>query len=195
MTKFMKLIFKYLLTLLIFFSCSQNKKDLSKAYFVSTYNDSLFVDVDLNRYHTYKDLMKRIEFIRCSDSIAVLNFKDSLINKKINIYTQCEPTKWDPKLRNYIIFENGRIFKNEKEIPYRLLKEIYLKDYNNNGVDIEYAESPEKFGIIISGDENQNLKEIEIFLIDITQICDSLESKFDLNVGMFLLKPTPPPPV
>ncbi|WP_194428395.1 hypothetical protein [Psychroflexus planctonicus] len=187
------------LIFLILLSCDKKTDTQVKSYFNSNFDKSLSIQIDINDFNDYGELIKSIEKISCSDSIANLTFTKDNIKKRINVFSFC-PEKipiYDPKHRNTIYFENEKLIKNEKIFDIDSLNYILENDLKNYGENPKFAESPEKLAIIILDDNNGNLNSITLFLDKLTDIYDSIDKSVSLNVMMaeyIEIPPLPPNP-
>jgi hypothetical protein len=162
-------------------------------------NDSLGVELDVNNFNNWFDLIKQTEKIVCNDSIPKITItRDSEIK---TIYFRNTCLKEDSirliKLKNVIEIYNNTISKNnESGIPLDNLENILRKDIENNGENLSLSESSEKLTVCIHYDDKNEFKNLPNILNQLTETYYRITNKTDLKIllidkNYFSLPPRP----
>lgn len=162
-------------------------------------SDGLGVELALNRFDNWKDLIKRTEKIACNDSIPKITLKSDNEIKTIYFQNPC----WENfasiliKQKNTIEIHNDTINKNyENFYPLDSLESVLKRDIENNGKNPKLSDSPEKLLIYVSYDKN-GLENLPKTLDKLTQAYERITNKTDINIWLnekFDIPPPPPPP-
>ncbi len=166
---------------------------------IDTENDSLGVELELERFNNWRDLLKRTERIACNDSLPKITLKTNKEIKTIYFHNPC----WENflciliKQKNTIKIHNDSIGKYHDDLyPLDSLTSILRRDIENNGKNPILSDKPEKLLIYISYDKNgiENLPET---LDKLTQAYELITNKTDINIWLdekLDIPPPPPPP-
>lgn len=196
---------------ILLYSCNKNNDSLSsnktiKEKKIKTYGiifperDSISVNLNLDEYKTYEELLKRLEQIDCKERIPKIILKNKNETKKIYFHLACvELKKGGTKERNVIEIYNDEIFKKGKKIPsIDSLANFLKKDITNYGKNYKLSESPNKLIILVSFDKKSSPKKLKNTLQKITNAFDKIGGKniLKINLSKFIPTPTPktPPP-
>jgi len=148
-------------------------------------NDSLGIELDVNNFENWIDLINRIEKIVCNDSIPKIT---STTNSEIKtIYFRNTCPKKDSirfiKLKNVIGIYNNKISKNnESSIPLDSLENVLRKDIKNNGKNLGLSESSEKLTICVQYDDKNEFKNLPNILNQLTETYYRITNKTDLKI-------------
>ncbi len=100
-------------------------------------NDSLGVELEINKFRNWKDLLERTEKIVCNDSLPKITLKTDKELKTIYFRNPC----WKNfgciliKQKNVIEIHNDTINKNDENFyPLDSLESILRRDIENNGM-------------------------------------------------------------
>jgi outer membrane lipopolysaccharide assembly protein LptE/RlpB len=160
-------------------------------------NDSLGVELDVNNFENWIDLINRIEKIVCNDSIPKIT---STTNSEIKtIYFRNTCPKKDSirfiKLKNVIGIYNNKISKNnESSIPLDSLENVLRKDIKNNGKNLGLSESSEKLTICVQYDNKNEFKNLPNILNQLTETYYRITNKTDLKILLVDENYFSPPP-
>ncbi|MGY3795882.1 hypothetical protein [Aquimarina sp. 433] len=200
MRNYIKISFFTLLILTIIGCQNSDRKEkqlVVKKYGIwNSKNDSISVKLELSRFNSWKDLLKRTDEITCIDSIPKVVLKTNKEMKTVYFRNPC----WDRfgciliYRRNTIEIHNDSIFKGGKHYPLNSLTSILKKDYNNNGANSSYSDSPEKVIIFISYDDEISIKSFSQTLNKLVNSYEDLNTKYDLKIWLKERIETPPPP-
>lgn len=148
-------------------------------------NDSLGVELDVNNFNSWFDLINRTEKIVCNDSIPKITLtRDSEI-KTIYFRNTCskEGSFRIIKTKNVIAIYNNMISKNnESGIPLDSLENVLRKDIENNGKNPGLSESPEKLTICIQYDDKNEFNNLTNILNQLTETYYQITNKTDLKI-------------
>ncbi|WP_298554823.1 hypothetical protein [uncultured Algibacter sp.] len=148
-------------------------------------NDSLGVELNVNNFENWIDLINRIEKIICNDSIPKIT---STTDGKIKtIYFRNTCLKEDSirfiKLKNAIGIYNNKISKNnESGISLDNLENVLKKDIENNGKNLDLSESSEKLTICIQYDDKNEFNNLPNILNQLTETYYRITNKRDLKI-------------
>ena len=195
-----KLSFLILMILTIIGCQNSEKKDtllVQKKYGIwNIKNDSLGVELELNRFDNWKDLLKRTERIACNDSLPKITLKTNTEIKTIYFQNPC----WENfdciliKQKNTIEIHNDTINKNyEHFYPLDSLENVLRRDIENNGKNPMLSDRPDKLLIYISYDKN-GLQKLPQTLDKLTQVYERITKKTDKNIWLNEKFDIPPPP-
>jgi len=195
-----KISFLILLILTILACQNSDKKEkqlVQKVYGnLGAINNSLGVELELDRFNNWRDLLIRTERIACNDSLPKITLKTNKEIKTIYFHTPC----WENflciliKEKNTIKIHNDSIGKYHDELyPLDSLTSILRRDIDNNGKNSILSDTPEKLLIYISYNKNgfENLPET---LDKLTQAYEIITNKTDINIWLYEKLDTPPPP-
>jgi len=198
-----KILYLILLILTIIGCQNSEKKEkplVQKEYGIwNAENDSLGVELELNRFSNWKDLLERTERIVCNDSLPKITLKTDKELKTIYFRNPC----WENfgciliKQKNVIEIHNDTINKNDENFyPLDSLESVLRRDIENNGKNPRLSDNPDKLLIYISYDNN-GFKKLPKTLDKLTQIYNRITNKTDikiwLNEKIYILPPPPPP--
>jgi hypothetical protein len=162
-----------------------------------TQNDSLGVELDVNNFENWFDLINRTEKIVCNDSIPkITSTTDSEIK---TIYFRNTCSKEDSfriiKTKNVIAIYNNKISKNnESSIPLDSLENVLRKNIENNGENLGLSESPEKLTICIQYDDKNEFNSLPNILNQLTETYYRITNKTDLKILLIDKNYFNPPP-
>ncbi len=167
---------------------------------LSSQNDSLGVELKLNHFKTWKDLLNRSEKIVCNDSIPKITFNTNKEKKIIYFRNLC----WENfgciliKQKNIIEIHNDTINKSDENF-YQLdsLENVIRRDIENNGKNPRLSDNPEKLLFYISYD-NFDSKKLVSTLDKLTHAYKQTTNKTDIKIWLnekFYFPPPPPKPI
>ena len=162
-------------------------------------NDSLSVELELNQFGNYRDLLDRTENIVCDDSIPIVTIRNVKNIKRISFLNPC----WNDyaciliRQKNIIQLHNDTIYKlGELTYPLDSLENVLRRDIENYGKKLDFADNPSKLIIFVSYSSLQSDKFISTLdrLTDVyLKITDSTNIKIWLNRRIEVLPPPAPP--
>jgi hypothetical protein len=161
------------------------------------HNDSLGVELNIEQFNNWSELVERADQIVCNDSIPKITLNTNNEIKTIYFYNDCWEV--DPhiiKSKNVIEILNDTIFKpNLKSFPLDSLESVLENDINNNGLNPKLSENSNKLVISISYDKKNNFDRLHQNLDELTEqyykITNSTEIKVWLTDKEFLKPPKP----
>ena len=165
-----------------------------------TENDSLGVELDINRFNKWEDLIEQTEKIVCNDSLVKITLTTYKELKTIYFRNPC----WEDfgciliKQKNVIEIHHGTINKNDENFfPLDSLESVIKRDIENNGKNLNLSDNPEKLLIYISFDNENVFLELPKTLIKLTEAYERITNKTDieiwLNEKIYLIPPPPTP--
>ncbi|GGG60527.1 hypothetical protein [Bizionia arctica] len=165
-----------------------------------TENESLGVELEINRFNKWNDLLERTEKIVCNDSLPKITFTTEKELKTIYFRNPC----WEDfaciliKQKNVIEIHNDTINKNDENFfPLDSLESVLKRDIENNGENPRLSDNPEKLLIYISYDNKHGFKELPNTLNQLTETYNRITNKTDikiwLNEKIYFIPPPPPP--
>ncbi len=162
-----------------------------------TKGESLGVDLDVNNFENWFDLINRIEKIVCNDSLPKMTLKTDSEIKTIYFRNTC--SKEDSfriiKTKNVIAIYNNKISKNnESGIPLDSLENVLRKDIDNNGKNLDLSESSEKLTICIQYDDKSEFNNLPNILNQLTETYYRITNKTDLKILLIDENYFSPPP-
>ncbi|MDX6748161.1 hypothetical protein SHK09_15290 [Polaribacter sp. PL03] len=166
--------------------------------------DSLSVELNLEKFNNWNELIERAERISCNDSVPKITLKTEKISKTIYFQNPC----WEKfaciliKEKNVIVINNNKVIKNsEKFYPLDSLKTILKKDYYNFGKNPSLSDNPEKLLIQISYEKNE-FKNFKKTLKKLTETYEEIAKNRNINIWLNerietipITKPPPPIPL
>jgi hypothetical protein len=166
-------------------------------------NDSLSVELNLEKFNNWNELIERTERISCNDSVPKITLKTDKESKIIYFQNPC----WEKfaciliKEKNVIIINNNKVIKNSgKPYPLDSLKTILKKDYYNFGKNPSLSDNPEKLLIQISYEKNE-FKNFKKTLKKLTETYEEIAKNKNIYIWLnerietiSLNKPPPPIP-
>ncbi|MBR9915637.1 MAG: hypothetical protein GYB32_12560 [Algicola sp.] len=160
-------------------------------------NDSLGVELDVNNFENWLDLINRTEKIVCNDSIPKITLTTDSEIKTIYFRNTC--SKEDSfriiKTKNVISIYNNKISKNiESSIPLDSLENVLKKNIENNGENLELSESPENLTICIQYDDKNDFENLTKTLKQLTETYYRITNKTDLKILLIDKNYFSPPP-
>ena len=162
-------------------------------------NDSIGIELRLNEFNNWEELLERTESIVCNDSLPKITLKSDEKIRTVYFRNPCSERFGCIliKQRNTIEIHNDIINKADREFyPLDSLASLLKKDYKNNGQNPRLSDSPEKLLIYISYDDRfENLPNtLNKLISEYEKITDKKDIKIWLN-KKFDFPPPPPPPV
>lgn len=161
-------------------------------------NDSLGVELELDGFKTWKELLNRTERIACNDSTPKITLKTAKEIKTIYFRNPC----WENfgciliRQRNTIEIHNDTINKSDENFyPLDSLKSVLKRDFENNGKNPKFSDNPEKLLIYISYDHFEAKKLIKT-IDKLTRAYEQITNRTDIKIWLnekFYFPPPPPP--
>lgn len=194
-----KLPLTLLLITVVILSCKNPKYNIIVKNYPNYYsnNDSTVILLDLSKFKTFNDLIKRIDKIYCDDSIPKITLKTDTHIKNIYPIAYCYE-KFACiliKEKNIIEIHNDIVIKADRRYSLDSLIKIMTKDYFNFGKDPFYSSNPKKIVLYISYNEN-GLKKLPKLLEFITNTFEEINTKNELRISLHeRIKILPPPPM
>lgn len=163
-------------------------------------NDSLGVELNIDRFIKWNDLLERTEKIVCNDSLPKVTLKTDKELKTIYFRNPC----WEDfaciliKQKNVIEIHNDTINKNDENFyPLDSLESVLRKDIANNGNNPKLSDNAEKLLIYVSYDNKTGFKNLPSTLNQLTETYNRITNKTDikiwLNEKIYFVPPPPPP--
>ncbi len=159
-------------------------------------NDSISVELRLDQFKDYDELIYRTEDVVCNDSLPKITLKNENKIKRIYFRNPC----WEGlgclliKQKNVIEIHNDTIHKSYKR--YFTLDSLYSvlkRDIENNGKKPSLCEHPEKLLIYISYDKDGTKKLINT-LHRLINAYEKVTRRTDLKIWLHKKIKVPPPP-
>ncbi|SDS68119.1 hypothetical protein SAMN04487764_2787 [Gillisia sp. Hel1_33_143] len=191
-----------IILILAIFSCQNAEqkpiKLIEKDYgLFENENDSIGVEIKLNEFDNWKEILERTERIACNDSLPKLTLKSAAEIKTVYFRNPC----WENfgciliKQKNTIQIHNDTISKSDRFFyPLDSLANVLKKDFENNGKIPSWSVSPEKLIIFISydyGKMERFPKTLRRVVNEYEKLTDSVVLKIWLNEKFDI--PPPPP--
>ena len=198
-----KISFLILLILTIFGCQNSDRKEnrlVKKEYGNwNAQNDSLGVELEINGFKTWKDLLNRTDRIACNDSTPKITLNTDKEIKTIYFRNPC----WENygciliKQKNTIEIHNDTINKSDENF-YQLdsLESVIRRDFENNGKNPKFSDNPEKLLFYVSYDNFEPEKLIKT-LDKLTRAYEKITNKSDIKIWLnekFYFPPPPPMP-
>ncbi len=177
---------------------------IKKVQTVKTYGlyfpeqDSISVNLSLNEYKTYEELLERFKQISCSDRIPKITIENDSILRKIYFASYCDRNT-TPILKNKNVIEiyDDKIYRgyDEELLPLDSANTYVEEDLKNFGKKEFLSESPDKLFFVINYDSKSKISKLETNLLKLTKVFDEVGGNNRLNVLiMQMAAPAPPPP-
>ena len=160
-------------------------------------NDSLGIELDVNNFENWLELINRTEKIVCNDSIPKITSTTDSEIKTIYFRNTClkEDSFRIIKTKNVIVIYNNKISKNnESGIPLDSLENVLRKNIENNGENPGLSESSEKLTICIQYDDKNDFKNLLNILKLLTENYYRITNKTDLKILLIDENYFSPPP-
>lgn len=164
-----------------------------------TQDDSLGVELELEEFKSFRELLIRTENVICNDSLPKLTIRTDQKIKTIYLHNPC----WEDygriliKQKNVIEIHNDTIFKSwELTYPIDSLENVLRRDIENYGKNPDLADNPRKLLIYVSYDSLRParfLKTLDGLTEVYKKITDSTNINIWLNERIDLIPPPPPP--
>lgn len=160
-------------------------------------NGSLGVELELEGFKTWKELLNRTERIACNDSTPKITLKTDKEIKTIYFRNSC----WENfgsiliKQRNTIEIHNDTINKSDENFyPLDSLENVLKRDFENNGTNPKLSDNPEKLLIYVSYD-NFEAKKLIKTLDKLTCVYEQITNRTDVKIWLNkkFYFPQPPP--
>ena len=148
-------------------------------------NDSLGVELDVNNFENWLELINRTEKIVCNDSIPKITSTTDSEIKTIYFSNTClkDGSTRIIKTKNVVAIHNNEISKNkEYGIPLDSLESVLRKDIENKGKNLELSESPEKLTICIQYDVKNSFENLPNTLKQLTATYYRITNRTDLKI-------------
>lgn len=162
-------------------------------------NDSLGVELNIDRFLKWNDLLARTEKIVCNDSLPKITLKTDKELKTIYFQNPCleDLTCILIRQKNVIEIHNDTINKNNENFyPLDSLESVLRKDIANNGNNPKLSDNPENLLIYISYDNKTGFKNLPSTLNQLTETYNRITNKTDIKIwlnGKISFVPPPPP--
>lgn len=156
--------------------------------------DSLSVELDINNFNNWFDLVNRVEKIACNDSLPKLTLaSDKALNTIYFLNTCLEDESMHLiKTKNIIEIHNNKI--NQNVFPLDSLESVLRRDIENNGKNPEWSESPEKLIVFISFDTKNEFDKLPHTLKQLTETYNRITNKTDIKIWLDNKEHFNPPP-
>lgn len=159
-------------------------------------NDSLGVELTFSQFKTWNDLVQRTEIIACNDSTPKITLRTDEEIKTIYFRNPCSENFGCilVKQRNTIEIHNDTIKKlGENFYPLDSLENVIKRDYENNGLNPNLCDNPDKLLFYISYDSMKSEKLLKT-LDKLTQSYENITNKRDIKIWLYENLYIPPPP-
>jgi hypothetical protein len=160
--------------------------------------DSISVNLNLDEYKTFEELLERFKQISCSDRIPKITIENDSIIRKIYFASFCDKyTTPIIKNKNVIEIYDDKIYRGyeSKLLPLDSANNYIEKNLKNFGKIDFLSESPDKLFFIIRYESKSKLNKLEGSLLKLTKVFDKVGGNNRLNVLIMQIEsPTPPPP-
>ena len=202
----MKIKFKVLFIALIFLIGYSCKKETSskQSKTIKTYGllfnerDSVSVNLNLDNYKTFGELLGRADQIGCTDRIPKITLKGAEEIRKIYFIPTCDKKKEHPiiKQRNIIQIVDDKVYTYFDNQYYALdsLKSITARNIKNYGKIETLSDSPEELFFSIEYGLDANPVRLKNTLLQLTKVFDEVGGKTNLRIILNGHIPPPPPP-
>jgi hypothetical protein len=160
--------------------------------------DSISVNLNLDEYKTFEELLERFKQISCSDRIPKITIENDSIIRKIYFASFCDKyTTPIIKNKNVIEIYDDKIYRGyeSKLLPLDSANNYIEKNLKNFGKIDFLSESPDKLFFIIGYESKSKFNKLEGSLLKLTKVFDKVGGNNRLNVLIMQIEsPTPPPP-
>ncbi len=183
-------IYSVILIIITVVGCNYNTKNDNNKIIQKEFeqwnseSSELGVQLEVNQFKNWDDLIKRTEQIVCQDSIPYINLKTSKKLKTIYIESHC----WEKdsnlmiKERNVLEIKNNSIYKNNAEpLPLDSLESLLKRDIFNNGKNKNLSENSEKLKVFIYYN-NDKFKTLPNTLNQLTETYLKITDKTNINI-------------
>ena len=169
------------------------------------YPDSLLVQIEIDDYSNYGELIQKIDIISCKEKTAYFQLENDSIFKNLVALHNCSTDNSivDYSLRNIIGINNDSIIVNRNiKTKFDKIDSILKLHYLNYGKDWDYSANPEKAAIMFYADSITDIKKIkkkfnritESYLKFVPLEKDSIKLKIIFQDYPMELWPIPPLP-
>jgi antitoxin component YwqK of YwqJK toxin-antitoxin module len=159
--------------------------------------DSISVNLNLDEYKTFEELLERFKQISCSDRIPKITIENDSIIRKIYFASFCDKyTTPIIKNKNVIEIYDDKIYRGyeSKLLPLDSANNYIEKNLKNFGKIDFLSESPDKLFFIIRYESKSKLNKLEGNLLKLTKVFDKVGGNNRLNVLIMQIESPPPPP-
>lgn len=161
-------------------------------------HNSLGVELNIDQFIKWNDLLERTEKIVCNDSLPKITLTTDKELKTIYFRNPC----WEDyaciliKQKNVIEIHNDTINKNDENFyPLYSLESVLRMDIQNNGKNPKLSDNPEKLIIYISYDNKNGFKNLQNTLDQLTKTYYRITKKTDIIIWLNeKIYSVPPPP-
>jgi hypothetical protein len=193
-----------IILILVLFGCQNTEQKTFKIIekdfgLYENEDDSIAVELKLNEFKDWRELLERTEQIVCNDSLPKITIENDSLIKRIYLRNPC----WTGlaciliKEKNVIKIHNDTINKaDENFYPLDSLPNILRRDIENNGKNPRLSDSPEKLLIYISYDNNA-IEKLPNTIDKLTKGFEMVTERTDLKIWLnkrINIQPPPPPP-
>lgn len=200
MTCNIKIVFLTLHILVIMGCQNSDKKDIDPVHKEfgnwDSGNDSLGVELEVSQFKTWNDLVERTETIVCNDSLPKITLKTDKDLNTIYFRNLCSENFGCILIRerNMIEIHNDTINTSDgKFYPLDSLDNVIKRDFENNGKNPMFSDSPEKLLFFVSYDNIEPEKLLKT-LNELTQAYERTTKKTDIKIWLYENFYIPPPP-
>jgi hypothetical protein len=206
--KISKLVLIASILFLLGYSCKQNTTnevnvETQNVKKVKTYGlyfpeqDSISVNLSLDEYKTYKELIDRFQQISCSERIPKITIENDSVIRKIYFASFCdESTTPIIKNKNVIEIYDDKIYRGYglELLPLDSANNYVEKNLKNFGKVDNLSESPDKLFFIIDSNDRSKLNKLENNLLKLIKVFDEVGGNNRLNLLIMQRELPPPPP-
>ncbi len=128
-----------------------------------TNSDSLGVELELNRFKNWKDVLDRTESIVCNDSLPKITLRTHKKLKTVYFQNPCSKNFGCIliKQKNVIEIHNDTINKSAEHFyPLDSLESVLKKDIENKGKNPRLSDNPEKLLIYVSYNDKNGFEKL-----------------------------------
>ena len=155
----------------------------SKEYFQ---NNSNLVQVELNTYASYPDLIQALDSVTCADRTPVIIYQNKSSRFHLIPDHPCPDRAivYDFKERNRVRITKDSIHTWFSRTDLDDLSKVVKRHVLNNGTDVQYSESPEKAFFSIQQDSIINIQELERTLILLSEAFNELNHQHGKSLSL-----------
>ncbi|WP_026776336.1 hypothetical protein [Polaribacter sp. Hel_I_88] len=159
--------------------------------------DSISVNINLDEYKTYKELIDRFKQISCSDRIPKITIETDSLVRKIYFASFCDKNNF-PIIKNKNVIEiyDDKIYRgyDNELLPLDSAHNYVEKNLKNFGKLDNLSESPDKLFFIMDSYNDSELNKLENNLLKLLKVFDQVGGNNRLNVLIMQTELPPPPP-